>query len=583
MPTRRCLYDELDLSRSADDADIKRAYRVAALRWHPDKNRGAGEAEASERFKAVQHAYEILSDPHERSWYDSHRDSFIAGRSTDQGADDEAPTAGQATTLDLFAYFSASAYDAFDDAPDSFYGVYGMVFSTLTAEERSAGASFTCPSFGGTQSDWDEVRQFYAVYEGFSSRKSFGFADKWNLAEAPNRDYRRAMERENKRERARVKKEFNDLVRELVSFVKKRDPRVKARKNLEAERKDEREKAAEVRKTKDSIERKARAADFRAQRDAVLDEDADELDRILEQLQLDEELDSGRKTHARGRPVADESDSSSSADHDEEKADTHGDVGNSDKLSADSQKSESRHSSDVLSNDADSRKARSNDLGSQPPHHDDPDEVGETEEDDLYCFACKKLFRTSGQKLNHEKSKKHVAAAKKLREKLVKEDALFAEKPAASSSQQPCGEGVVSEAEEDMILPTPKKKDRKAARKRKLARKAMLSHLREEDSSEEIDTPVGDLPSNGPKTEGVEDSASEDNDGDVLRKSDVQGPGTGTIKSKKAQRRRQKKASAQAEVTDDAAALICNVCTATFPSRNKLFAHVKEKGHALYK
>mmetsp|Transcript_28107 Transcript_28107/g.110505 ORF Transcript_28107/g.110505 Transcript_28107/m.110505 type:complete len:478 (-) Transcript_28107:1159-2592(-) len=48
--------------------------------------------------------------------------------------------------------------------------------------------------------------------QNFSSQRSFGFAEKWNLAEAPNREIRRAMERENKKERTRAKKEFNQMV-----------------------------------------------------------------------------------------------------------------------------------------------------------------------------------------------------------------------------------------------------------------------------------------------------------------------------------------------------------------------------------
>lgn len=576
MPARRCLYDELEISQSADDADIKRAYRVAALRWHPDKNRGDDEAEASERFKGVQHAYEVLSDPHERAWYDSHRESFIAGRSTDQGADDEAPSAGQATTLDLFSYFSASAYDGFDDAPESFYGVYGMVFSSLTAEERSAGASFSCPSFGGAESDWDEVRQFYAVYEGFSSRKSFGFADKWNLAEAPNRDYRRAMERENKRERARVKKEFNDLVRDLVAFVKKRDPRVKARKTLEAERKDEREKAAEMLKTQNSLDRKARAADFRAQRDAVLDEDAEELDRILEQLQLDEELDNGTNRRDRSQNVADDSDSSSIVGHDAElETDTDGE--NRKRASVDSAKS-------VASNDGDdSVVPEGRDLRGQPVSDELADSVGDTEEEDLYCFACKKVFRTPGQKQNHEQSKKHAVAAKKLRVKLMKEDALFADEADPSLVYHSRHDSVArDDSEEEIASSAPRKKDRKAARKRKQAQEAMLSHMSAEGNCEDKDAPGADSRADR-VPERNEGKASESSGVGMVQDSESLAPDAGSSKPKKGNRRRQKKAAAQNDIADDVSTLVCNVCNTAFPSRNKLFAHVKSKGHALYK
>lgn len=576
MPARRCLYDELEISQSSDDADIKRAYRVAALRWHPDKNRGDNEAEASERFKGVQHAYEVLSDPHERAWYDSHRESFIAGRSTDQGADDEAPSAGQATAVDLFSYFSASAYDGFDDAPESFYGVYGMVFSSLTAEERSAGASFSCPSFGGAESDWEEVRQFYSVYEGFSSRKPFGFADKWNLAEAPNRDYRRAMERENKRERARVKKEFNDLVRELVSFVKKRDPRVKARKGLEAERKGEREKAAEMLKTQNSLDRKARAADFRAQRDAVLDEDAEELDRILEQLQLDEELENGTRSRDRSRNAADDTGSPPSECHHDD-LDSDADFGNRDESSVKSA------NSDVSTDEGDPSMPEGIELQGQRPH-EVADSAEDSEEEDLYCFACKKLFRTQGQKQNHEQSKKHVLAAKKLRTKLMKEDALFAERPAPSPAEHSRDDSVArDESDEETTMPMPRKKDRKAARRRKQAQEAMFCHMSIEDSAEEMDAHESETSRSDQVQKRNETRASGGSDGGMLQNGERLAPDERSSKARKCSRRRQKKAAAQIDIADDASALVCNVCNASFLSRNKLFAHVKSEGHALYK
>ena len=66
MPSA-CLYSVLDVAKEADEAAIKKAYRLQALAWHPDKNSHRIE-EAQERFKEIQNAYEILSDPHERAW-----------------------------------------------------------------------------------------------------------------------------------------------------------------------------------------------------------------------------------------------------------------------------------------------------------------------------------------------------------------------------------------------------------------------------------------------------------------------------------------------------------------------------------
>jgi len=65
---KRDYYEVLGLPRSADDRDMKRAYRRLARRHHPDVNPGDKGAEA--RFKDVTEAYEILSDPQKRAEYD---------------------------------------------------------------------------------------------------------------------------------------------------------------------------------------------------------------------------------------------------------------------------------------------------------------------------------------------------------------------------------------------------------------------------------------------------------------------------------------------------------------------------------
>jgi molecular chaperone DnaJ len=62
------LYDTLGVQKGASDDEIKKAYRKLARKHHPDANQGDKESE--ERFKEVQHAYDVLSDPEKRKQYD---------------------------------------------------------------------------------------------------------------------------------------------------------------------------------------------------------------------------------------------------------------------------------------------------------------------------------------------------------------------------------------------------------------------------------------------------------------------------------------------------------------------------------
>ena len=67
MATKRDYYEILGVDRSASDEDIKRAFRKLAFQCHPDRNREDG---AEEKFKEINEAYEVLSNPEKRAQYD---------------------------------------------------------------------------------------------------------------------------------------------------------------------------------------------------------------------------------------------------------------------------------------------------------------------------------------------------------------------------------------------------------------------------------------------------------------------------------------------------------------------------------
>jgi DnaJ-class molecular chaperone len=75
--SQRDYYEVLEVSRGASPDQIKTAYRRLAKKYHPDRNRGDKTAES--RFKEVQEAYEVLSDPAKRRVYDQHGHAGVHG------------------------------------------------------------------------------------------------------------------------------------------------------------------------------------------------------------------------------------------------------------------------------------------------------------------------------------------------------------------------------------------------------------------------------------------------------------------------------------------------------------------------
>ena len=107
--SKRDYYTVLDVARTATEAEIKKAYRRLAMKFHPDRN--PNDAEAEEKFKECKEAYEVLTDAQKRAIYDQHGHEGLNARGGGGG-------------------FSAS--DAFSD-------IFGDVFGDIFGGGRRGG------------------------------------------------------------------------------------------------------------------------------------------------------------------------------------------------------------------------------------------------------------------------------------------------------------------------------------------------------------------------------------------------------------------------------------------------------------
>ena len=112
---KRDFYEILGVSKSAEDKEIKKAYRKIAMKYHPDRN--PDDKAAEEKFKEAAEAYEILSDANKRARYDRFGHAGVG-----QGAGGFGGGRGGMTMEDIFSQFG----DIFSDSPfESFFGGQG--------------------------------------------------------------------------------------------------------------------------------------------------------------------------------------------------------------------------------------------------------------------------------------------------------------------------------------------------------------------------------------------------------------------------------------------------------------------------
>lgn len=122
MPNKRDYYEVLGVSKSATPAEIKSSYRKLALEWHPDRNKSPN---ANDKFKEINEAYAVLSDPKKKETYDQFgHAAFQPGAG---GAGGQGPFGGGGFRQGPFQYYYSSGgggqgspFSGFEDMIDPF-------------------------------------------------------------------------------------------------------------------------------------------------------------------------------------------------------------------------------------------------------------------------------------------------------------------------------------------------------------------------------------------------------------------------------------------------------------------------------
>ncbi|KAF9094442.1 hypothetical protein BGX23_002105 [Mortierella sp. AD031] len=549
---RTCHYVVLDIDKNASESDIKKAYRRKALEWHPDKNHHRVE-EATKQFAFIAEAYEVLSDPQERAWYDSHRDAILRG---DDKSDQAEGVAGT-TAAELMKYFSTSVYKGFQDNNAGFFTVYRTVFEKLAQEEAealandrsedSANVKLHFPSFGCSTTAYDDssdsdVKQFYNAWLTFSSQKSFSWCDKYRLSEAPDRRIRRAMEKENKKFRDAARKEFNDTVLSLASYVRKRDPRYSAYQEQQKQKQKQVQADLKARMEKEKEALRAKAEQFQEQAWAKVQDD------------------------------------------------------------------------------------------------DDESEEGSDKSDDEFdqeyeCIICDKFFKSERQWKNHERSRRHLKAVEDIRLEMMHDENELMHSPAAGDAEDHAKELEDDDEEEELQMPASKPKTTedvfeddlsgsevdealvevatpvysdllKSKKKNKKKKVMTVEHDFDQDQIDEmgqdgladllgsvrlssLSSPMNrsraSTPGGGRRSRAQRDHWDGESDADeptpssTAPASRAESPdGTG---KKKLSGKEKKKARAAQKLAAETG-LTCRVCKTDFDTKNQLFNHIKETGHA---
>lgn len=190
--------------RASDDL-IKTAYRKMVLKHHPDKRKALGEdiRTDDDYFTCITMAYETLGNLTKRRSYDS----------VDPEFDNAVPSGG--------------------DLKEDFFKLFSYYFELNSRWSEKPNV----PKLGGPGDDREKVERFYSFWYDFKSWREYSYEDEEDKEKCTDRDERRFVDKMNKAERLRKKKEEMSRIRSLVDLAYNNDPRIAKFKQEDKERK----------------------------------------------------------------------------------------------------------------------------------------------------------------------------------------------------------------------------------------------------------------------------------------------------------------------------------------------------------
>ncbi|KAF7232590.1 hypothetical protein EG68_09376 [Paragonimus skrjabini miyazakii] len=234
--------------------EIRTAYRRKLLAHHPDKRRSKGEFvkdESHDYFSCITIAYEILGNPAKRHAYDSIDPIAV---------DDSVPTLAEIKA--------------------DYFGTLREFFARKARWSKKQ----PVPCLGSPGTHIEDVHAFYDFWENYDTIRDYSFLDEEDKEKGEDRETRRAIERQNRAERARRRADELRSVRQIVEMARENDPRllaaIKAERDLKAAKRQARLDALREKRAAEEQQARLEAEQLAIARAASEERRRDEADRM---------------------------------------------------------------------------------------------------------------------------------------------------------------------------------------------------------------------------------------------------------------------------------------------------------------